>query len=312
VPTEYTNSDVIVESLSTLAGYLFLIAVILFFINYRWLEKYALFLGTIIYLPLKVAAVLLFVISKSVGKSIAAVLVMGVVTVMFVFSELATLIGGVAIRADARLENRFDSSPVVREAEAIRDMLVQTQLEIDDEPPEFDSEEEYREKLEEVPKKAKNRLETGEWMLSVVIGGMLLIMQRENVQVVQDTVLGLSLGSMVQWGLFLVALSITYRVAILDLLAFERDEDFSSLQEMDIAFSYQKMVSLSGLPSLLTFFMVIAKYFSNLSLDTVHSAVRDDHVKGKSVLETMRAALSNIQNNEEEAEDVEKELEEES
>lgn len=301
----------IIDLFSTLVGYLFLIAVVLFFINYRWLEKYAMFFGVIIAVPLKVAAVLLMVIAKSTVKSVAAVVVMAIVTVMFLFSGVATFVGGIALLADSRLEGSVEESSVVDEAEAIRDMLVETQLEMDDEPPKFDSEKQYREKFEEFPKKTKSKLETGEWMLSVIIGGMLLIMQQENIQIVQDAVFGYSIGSLVQWVLFLVALSITYRVAILDLLAYDGDEEFSSLREMDVAYSYQQMVSLTGIHSLLTFFMVIAKYFSDVSLETISSAVRDDNVKEKSKVETMRSALSNIQNDGQEKNDEALEKEEE-
>jgi len=200
----------IVDLASTLAGYLFLVAFILFFINYSWLEKYALFLGLLIWKPLEIIAVILFIvvllfyliIKGAVKFSLGAVFLV-LVSVMFILSSGVSKVGAGALKADDWLEQYVDSSPLVSEAGRLRRLIVELQTEMDDdEVTKFNTEKEYQGRFEQVREDAKEKLQTGEWMLSVLVGRSLLAVQLEGIDFVQTEVYGLTVGLGIQLVLF--------------------------------------------------------------------------------------------------------------
>ena len=303
----------IVDLASTLAGYLFLVAFILFFINYSWLEKYALFLGFLIWKPLEIIAVILFIvvllfyliIEGAVKFSLGAVFLV-LVSVMFVLSSGVSKVGAGALKADDWLEQYVDSSPLVSEAGRLRRLIVELQTEMDDdEATKFNTEEEYQGRFEQVREDAKEKLQTGEWMLSVLVGGSLLAVQLERIDFVQTEVYGLTVGLGIQLVLFFLTLSITYRAGILDLIAFDGDPEFSSLDELDVAYSYQRMVSLSDIGGFATFAIVVVKYFSSVGFEKASKALKNYFVEDKSLFETLMAASDFDDDGEEEAEETE-------
>lgn len=160
------------------------------------------------------------------------------------------------------------------QAHRMRRVLVQIVAEEDNLNPEFQDPEKYRSRLKQVRKDAKNRLEQGETFLSILLGIFLVGAQFANVDLLEATIYGISANLLIEGWLLAIAISIIYRTSALEILAYNSDEEFESLAEMDAALGYQKGVSLVGFFQGLMFLLVFVAAISRVKYDLIEEALR--------------------------------------
>jgi len=163
----------------------------------------------------------------------------------------------------------------------MRGILVSIVAEEDNRDLRFEDPERYRIELNRVKENAKNRLEAGETLLSILLGVVLLASKSGEVKLLQTLIHGIPIALLIEVWLLVIAVSIIYRSSVLEFLAYDSDADFNSLDEMDAALGYQKGVSLvgflQGLMFLLVFMAAISKVRYNLVEDALRARFTDEH-----------------------------------
>ncbi|TKX48005.1 hypothetical protein EXE49_16865 [Halorubrum sp. ASP121] len=121
-----------------------------------------------------------------------------------------------------------------------REMMIDIIVDVDDIETKLEKEGEYRDEFIRVKESGENKLSFGEYTLSLSIGILLIITQALSIQPFGTTIRGIPFSLGIGVGLVLIAVSITYRIMIIEHLCYSGDEKFDSLEKMDVALSYQK------------------------------------------------------------------------
>lgn len=174
-----------------------------------------------------------------------------------------------------------------KELRDVRAMMIRVLVEVDDPEPELSEPEPYRKELRSIRKNGENRLNIGETMLTLSLGALMLISQIWEMGIFQVNLFGVVAEFVIQAGLLVIAVSIGYRVAIMDFLSFSGDEDFHSLKEMDVAVSYQKGVCSVAFVQHLMSMIVLVAVLSRLKKDLAEDLLRIRY-SGLSFYKTMR------------------------
>ena len=174
-----------------------------------------------------------------------------------------------------------------KELRDVRGMMIRIHVEVDDPEPELSDPEPYEKKLRSIRKNGENKLNTGETMLSLSLGALMLISQIWEIGVFQISLFGVVAEFVIQVGLLVIAVSIGYRVAVMDFLSFSGDEDFHSLKQMDVAVGYQRGVCsiafFQHLMSMIVLVAVLSKWKKDLTEDLLRL-----HYSGLSFYKTMK------------------------
>ena len=173
-------------------------------------------------------------------------------------------------------------------------MMVEIVAEQDERTPEYESENRYQDELVRAKERGKEILSTGESVLSLFIGGGLLVSQVYGFKLNRSNFYGFTASVAIQIGLFVVAVSILYRVSILDFLSFTGDEELSSIDEFDAALSYQKGITRVRFLQLLTFMFVLAMKLSNANRETVRATLALYYDNDTTFLESMTFAWEQL------------------
>lgn len=222
---------------------------------------------------------------RSVLKS-AVFVSISVPSLFLMFSILPELIGRVVNKVNSRVDEVLKSSTLNSEIRRTRRMLVEIVTEEDDQDPEYSDEDRYREEMQNAKDHGKHVLAAGDTFLSITIGGLLLVSQFYQLQLFQ----GLAAAGLVSTGLFAIAVSVLYRVSLLDYFAFSTDASFSSLEEMDVALSFQKAVSSLVSFQYMLFVIVLALRISRVDMEVVEKILRFYYRSENSYIDTMKYA----------------------
>jgi len=272
---------VIADLVSWAASCLFAIAFILYFFNYWWFEAYLRVLATLVEFVIR----LLSTVAEAV-ISLSSMLVVGclkfvVISALVIFLGVIYLISFVVPHVGDRAQslksfvrNSLVTLYFVLRSEKMRDIMVEIVSEEDSRDLDFDKPEQYREKLTSVKEDGKKRLETGETVLSISLGAILLGMSIAGLELLGETIWGYSATFLIQIWLLSITVSIVYRTTALEFLAFSSDDTFDSLEQMDAALGYQKGVSLVGFAQGLTFFVMFTAAISGVKYDTIRAVLR--------------------------------------
>ena len=173
------------------------------------------------------------------------------------------------------------------ELQDVRGMMIRVLVEVDDPEPKHNEPETYREELREIRKNGESKLNTGETVLSLSLGALMLVSQFWQLGIFQVSFYGAAAEFVIQAGLFVIAVSIGYRVAVMDLLSFSGKEELQCLKEFDVAVSYQRgvcsVVFIQHLMSMVVLVAVLTKLKKDLAEDLLRI-----HYSGTSYRETMR------------------------
>jgi hypothetical protein len=272
-----------IELLEDILAFLLFPAFALYLLHYGWFKKYVfLIIGPIVYLIGVIVG--LIVLTPDIATKLLKALLTVVLSVLLALIYGATYVipyaGGRVEGWTKSLKDGIVTSYFTFQVYKMREIMVQIVAEEDDRNLTFENPEKYRTELTQVKKGAKNRLETGETVLSIILGAVLLISKVMNFELLQATIRGFPVGLLIEGWLLVIAVSIVYRSSVLELLAYSSDDDFKSLDEMDAALSYQKGVSLvgfiQGLVFLLTFSFAIMKVKHSLVEDALRAKYTDE------------------------------------
>lgn len=270
----------IVGLLSDLIGYLLVPAIILHFIHHEWFKKYVEAIVVIVYFVATTLAgvavglvVFLPTLAKGGMKAAAtAVLSIGLV-VVYAITFVVPFVGGRIQRIEKRSKQSLYPSDLIFEVRRFRGMMVEIVAEHDERDLDFKNSERYREELSQVEDDAKIRLETGETVLSIFLGLGLIATRITGSEIFQMSLYNLPVSLFIEAWLLAIAISIIYRVSVLEFLAFSADDEFGSIEEMDAALAYQKGVSLVGIVQGLTVVVVFVSVITNVKFDIVRSVL---------------------------------------
>ena len=251
--------------------------------NQDYLWRYISFLGTVIAFPLKllvkamaycvfILLALMYIIAslgktfvKASLKSAMFIALIIPIIIAFLVSTLLPFLGAGTQTLNQRISQYLPSSNLAEEAQAARKIMIEIIVEIDDRNPRFEKEDTYRDEIDTLQTTGEERLRIGESILSICIGGLLLISQSYRLALFDLEIFGHPIGLPIQASLYLLALSAIYRIAILDILSITPEEDFSSLEEFDVALSYQEGISKAGSIKFFAFVLALGMYISDVN-----------------------------------------------
>lgn len=224
----------------------------------------------------------------------SAIFLIAVIPLAFIIlvSYFVPHIGGGVLKIDSWVRENLDFSAFVEETRYSRRMMVEILAEEDRQELEYTDESEYREEFAQVKERGERRLSIGESVLSVCIGGILLASQVFDFSLFEASIYGVSATIIIQIALLVITVSILYRVPILSFLTFNGDEEFSSLQEWDVALAYQKAVSRVGIVQFLILMVVLAMRLMSADRTTIRKALNVQHKEG--FLDSMKTGWREI------------------
>lgn len=267
-----------------LASGLFVIGFILYLLHYGWFRKYTTILLNLTYVSISTPAGIIAGILRSLPKivtallkAIIALLMFFLLTGIYLITIVVPLVGGRTNKLYKLFGNRLEESSLVVRAGEMRGMMIEIVAEHNDRELNFNSEKEYQEELDNIKKKSKNRLETGETILSLSLGFVLLVAQLLQVELFQFHIFGFPTPILIEMYLLLIAISIIYRVSILDFLAYSSEAQFETLEEADVALAYQKAVSLVSFIQGLIVFLYFAYAISRVRYTTLKWILKRKH-----------------------------------
>lgn len=277
----------------------------------EYLSTYTVAVGTLIALPIvliiKLIKLVVWVVvfvwtlflrlgllfSKSLVKSLTTVAIGIVHGLITLITTPIKYIGAISYAAVKYLKRLNINSGTLSSIISARGMMIDIIVEIDDVEPELERKEEYRNRLTEVKESGKERLSFGEYTLSLTIGIILIFTQALSIQPFRTKIWGISPGLAIEVGLVLIAVSITYRVMIIEFLCFSGNEQFDSLNEMDVALSYQKGIANVGIVQYLSFMMYLGIYISEADIDLIKSILKR-YYRDDNYIEAMRYAAEEL------------------
>ncbi|WP_435346052.1 hypothetical protein [Haloarchaeobius sp. HRN-SO-5] len=297
----------IVELLSSVVRDLLIFSLFLYFFRYRFfVESVNKILRLTILVLIVSAGVLVGTIRlapkvvKGLVKGVGTVFLAVILGAVYLLTWVVPSIGGRIQRIrywidDGLIVSHFDS-----EARRLRGILVEIAAESDDREIEFDDPERYRTELSEVKEDAKTRLEDGETALSILLGAVLITAKVAGIQIFEIRLYGIPASLLVETWLLVIAVSIIYRVSIMDFLAYSPNHEFKSVKEMDTALAYQKAVCIVSVVQGLTLVMIFVYSVSNVRTSIVKSVLRNVYSDGMAARDWLPMAWRMLRENDEE------------
>lgn len=271
----------VVELFDDILAFLLIPALILYLLHYGWFEKYVLVITQLVVYVLEIIAglihgLILLTPKLAVGvlKAVLIAVLSAVLALVYLITYVVPYVGERAGKWEKSLKDGVIASYFAVQVRRMRGIMVRIVAEEDDRDLSFKDPERYRAELIRVKQDAKNRLETGETVLSILLGAALLTAKLTGVKLLQTSIFSIPLDLLVEGWLLVIAVSIIYRSSALEFLAYSSDEEFDSLDAMDAALSYQKGVSLVGFVQGLMFLLVLAAAISKVKYSLVEDALR--------------------------------------
>lgn len=273
--------DMVVELLENVLAFLLTPAFILYLLHYSWFKKYVFVITQLIAYILKIVAGLihgLILLAPKFGVGLLKVALIAVISValalIYLITYVVPYIGERTRGWGESLKDGVVASYFAVQVRRMRGIMVRIVAEEDDRDLNFKDPEKYRAELTRVKQDAKKRLETGETLLSMLLGVALLISKLLGVKLLEASISGISLDLLIEGWLLVITVSIIYRSSALEFLAYSSDEEFDSLDTMDAALSYQKGVSLVGFVQGLMFLVVFVAAISKVKYSLIEGALR--------------------------------------
>lgn len=263
------------------------ISLLLTLLRREWVEYYLIAIATLIALPFSAAYllyiftlglgrlffVLLKIFSKAVAKTIGFLLIATPSTLAIFSTTGLPRLGKRILWLDKLLLNATNLN-LVDNLEFARATMIGAIVDESEIEPQYSSIKPYREEFDKVKKEGVEMLSVGDTILSISLGGLLLISQVYRLGIFQIDIYGRTAAVIIQIGLFILTLSILYRMFILDFLTFDGGEEFESVEEVDVSLDYQRAVSRIAIVQSLMVLMLFALQISSVNRRIVESTLR--------------------------------------
>lgn len=271
----------VVELLDNALAFLLTPALILYLLHYGWFKRYVSVITHLIEYVLEIVAGLVYgmvLLAPKLAVGLLKAALIAVISTILLLIYLVTYVvpyvGERAGRWDESLKDGVVASYFVVQVRRMRGIMVRIVAEEDGRDLDFKDPEKYRMALAKAKQDAKNRLETGETLLSILLGVALLVSKVTGMDLLESSISGISLDLLIEGWLLVITVSIIYRSSVLEFLAYSSDEEFDSLDTMDAALSYQKGVSLVGFVQGLMFLVVFTAAISKVKYSLIEDALR--------------------------------------
>jgi hypothetical protein len=275
------------ELLENILAALLIPALILYILHYGWFKKYVLLATGLVMYFAQVAAGVIYATTLVAPKIIVGLLKATIVALISIVLALIysttymiPYIGERAKDWKESVQGGVTVSYFTIQVRRIREIMVRIVAEEDNRDLNFQDPHKYRTELKQVKQDAKDRLETGETLLSILLGAVLLLANLTGVNLLQSSIYNIPVQLMIEGWLLVIAVSIIYRSTALDFLAYNSEEEFDSLDTMDAALGYQKGISLVGFIQGLMFLLVFVAAISRVKFDLIEDALRAKYTDG--------------------------------
>lgn len=272
---------------STVLGWLLLLLVGLHVFNDHWFQR-IITRGTdaLIVLSSGLLGVLygLLLVIPVVIRNVLKASIVGVFISLVVGGYLLTFLVPNTGRYALKLRNileEYAPTSYVEDALGLREIIVGIVAKYDDRDYEFETSDKYREELDRIKRQGKARLDTGETVISVLLGAVLVGSSLTGVNIFQQTIYKLPAGTIIEVWLLMISVSIIYRSTGLELIAYSSENEFESMDEMDAALSYQKGICLYDFFQLLNFIVLIAFGAISVSDDVMKELLETKYTGGE-------------------------------
>ncbi len=281
---------------------LFALAGVLFISNYRWFKSYTDLLTYLMLLLMGVVLGLVRALPAMLFRTLQTMLLV-IPFIVAVSIHLITLpvtfVRGVVERADRLIRNNewVQSSRLIDRAEKMRNSLVGIGADLSEDQPKYEHPSRYREDLSELSENTQHWLDTSTSLLTIPATIVLILVQLSGNSPSYDVYERIGVLTVINIWMVMISILVIVRRWTVDLLAYSGDEEFESLEEMDVALEYQKAVcSLAFVQSCL-----VTLWFSQLLMpDKFRIAlpvIRRYHSENLSVAETVSEAWTEVRNN---------------
>ncbi|MFC5971048.1 hypothetical protein ACFPYI_06845 [Halomarina salina] len=233
--------------------------------------------------------VLIRMTAKALVKTVLFLVITILLTALVFLTAPIPRLGRKVRSLKTKAGGKIDFSGLAEQCRYMRGVMVDIMVEQRDISLSYSTEGRYREELVDVRETGKKRLEDGELVLSLGLGAVLLISQATGLRLFQLTYHDVSASLAIQLILLVIVLSIVYRVWLIDFMAYDEEEEFTSLEQMDVALTYQKAVAYVGTIKSLMFALTVALEISGADHQMVSdtlTAYRD----GEPLLDALRNA----------------------
>ncbi|WP_460558833.1 hypothetical protein [Halorubrum pallidum] len=275
------GGEMILEFVENILAGLFIPAFILHILHHGWYKKYLLLVTRLcVYISQIVAGVIYgtILVAPKIVVGVMKAIIVSVIAIVLALVYLTTYIvpyfGEKAGGWKESVTNGAAISYFTIQVRQMREIMVNIVAEEEDRALNFEDPDKYRTELKRVKQDAKNRLETGETLLSILLGAVLLSTNFTGVRLLQSSIYEIPVQLLIEGWLLVIAVSIIYRSSALEFLAYSSEEDFDSLDTMDAALSYQKGISLVGFLQGLMFLLVFVAAISRVKFDLIEDALR--------------------------------------
>jgi len=275
----------LIQGLLIIATLIIVIGILIRLLKPDWRETYLICVGILFAIPIGAAIVLyrilrsiiglLWFFAKPIGKAMLFIIVAIILIPVTLITSFVPHIGSKSKSFNKLIMRTIGVSKWGSGNRLIRSTIVEIAASDHDRKLEFEREEEYREAFQQVKEQGKRKLAVGESALTIFVGVVLLASQVTGFSLLQSRIYGVSVTLGIQVILLFIALSIVYRVSILEFLAYSGGEEFESIPEMDAALSYQKLVSNIAFIQLLNFLLVIGIWMVNIDRHIIREAIKD-------------------------------------
>lgn len=271
----------VVGLLDDLLALVLIPAFVLYILHYRWFKKYifrvSYFLISLSQLFAGLIQGMILLTPKIAVELLKTILIAGlliILTLVYLTTYVVPYVGGRVSGWKRSLRNGMLASYFAIQVRKMRGIMIRIVAEEDDRDPDFENPEKYRAELGRIKQDAKNKLETGETILSILLGSVLLIAELLGVRLLQASIYRIPVALLIEGWLLVIAVSIIYRSSALEFLAYSSKEEFDSLDKMDAALSYQKGISLVGFIQGLMFLLVFVAAISRVKYNLIEDALR--------------------------------------
>lgn len=280
-------------------------AMLLYFLHYGWFRAYLIKLSILFYVLLSsfvgIVIGLLFLIPsllKAILKAMLTGLLMVSLILIYSITSIVPYIGSKASSCYSQFEQRWNGWSLISRGKEMRRLMVKVVAESDNHDLKYKIEDEYQTELLRIKRDSKSRLETGETVLSLFLGLILLMAQILNIQIFQIQVFYYPASVLIEAYLLAIAVSIIYRVSILEVLAYSPDHEFNSLEEMDVAIAYQKGISLMNFIQGLTVLVLFVFAVTDVKYSTLKMILENKYRKSMGVTGWLPLAWKTLRSHE--------------
>lgn len=261
------------------------IGLLIIFVYYRLFEL----LVQIAYFVLAVSVLLAWMLIKRIPRVLAFIIWAIALPLLFLATLPASIVGTSVKKSKPWFRDKSRAINPNDELHLLRETFVEILAKQEDRDDHLlDTEEEYRERIGTIPDITKARLETGEMIISIIVAGGVLLAQFQGVSFIHFSFGTVSVMMLIQLYLLLLAVSILYRVTLLDIASYDGTENLDGREQWNAAYRFQSAIAFQSKASILILLMAGATMLVRTDYGVIDYALRESIEEDRSDYELCR------------------------